>query len=172
MKNKSADKTPSEEELEAIPEVKELEDPITKAQLAFNKRIQEWKPPTYKQDINAAAEKIVDDVWKNQPQGNPILNLLSFGQYNNKLETARRTAKKLVAGEIRNLRQKDEETSRQRFLENAKLEAQQIAILQKDTNDKRKAQLKVSMTSMNPQKIVDDVWKNQPQGNPTWELHL
>lgn len=153
------DKTPSEKEIE--PQLKNLkaigeeEDPLTKAQQAFIKKINSWKPPKYKESTEELADKVIADVRKNQPEGNPILNILSFGQYSRKIEQSERLAKKLVIAEINKMRKQEAVDLRKQFIETAKLEAEQIALTQKDINDKRKAQLKVSMTSMAPEKAIE-----------------
>lgn len=154
---KEEEKSPAEKELDDKfgKDAGNIADPFVKAQQAFVKRLQEWKEPEYKQTSADAAKKIVADVWKNQPADNPLLNFLSFGQYNNKLAHAKSMAEKLVKKEIDGLREKDADKAKQDFLQTARLEANNLALMQKEINDKRKSQLHVSMSTTSPQKLID-----------------
>lgn len=136
-----------------VEEIAKLEDPFAKAQGEFIKKLNSYQPPKYKVNVQDAADKIVEDTWKNK-QPNAILNFLSFGQYNNNLENAKRLAKKMVASEITGLRKQETEGLRKQFIETAKLEAQQIAMLQKDINEKRKMEFKGSLKTLNPEKAI------------------
>jgi len=136
-----------------VEEIAKLEDPFLKAQNEFVKKINSYKAPKYKVNVQDAADKIVEDAWNNK-QPNAILNFLSFGQYNNNLENAKRIAKKMVAGEITGLRKQESEDMRKQFIETARLEAQQLAIMQKEQNEKRKMEFKGSIKTLNPEKAV------------------
>jgi hypothetical protein len=137
-----------------VEEIAKLEDPFLKAQNEFVKKINSYKAPKYKVNVQDAADKIVEDAWNNK-QPNAILNFLSFGQYNNNLENAKRIAKKMVAGEITGLRKQESEDMRKQFIETARLEAQQLAVMQKDLNEKRKMEFKGSIKTLNPEKALE-----------------
>ena len=137
-----------------VEEIAKLEDPFVKAQGEFIKKLNSYEAPKYKVNVKDAADKIVEDAWNNK-QPNAILNFLSFGQYNNNLENAKRIAKKMVAGEITSLRKQESDSMRKQFIETAKLEAQQIAMLQKEQNEKRKVEFKGSLKTLNPEKAVE-----------------
>jgi len=143
----------SPEVRQQIKELAAQQDPFEKAQSEFIKKLNSYQPPKYKVPATDAADKIVEDTWKNK-QPNAILNFLSFGQYNNNLENAKRIAKKMVASEINGLRKQEGEAMRKQFIETAKLEAQQLAILQKKINADSKAELKVKLKSLNPEKAL------------------
>jgi hypothetical protein len=127
-------------------------DPSVVEQETLLKKIRSYQPPKYQESEEEAASRIVNDTWRTK-QPNAILNILTFGQYNNKLEESRRLANKLVAGEIRKLRADEAVADRKQFESTAKLEAQQIALMQKSENDRRRAALQRDKNLNNPKML-------------------
>ena len=136
-------------------------DPLEEAQKQYFKKVQEYKPPKFKRGEKELAKEIVDEVYKQKPEGNPLLNILTLGQYQGKFEQSRRIAEKLVAKEIVKERQAAIDKHRENFLQQARVESQALSMQQKSRMDQARLEqmqaksLKLNVS--NPAKVVENL---------------
>lgn len=135
------------------------EDPDFVAQKAYLDKIQSYKPPKYVKNEKEIARDIIDQVYKQQPAGNPILNILTFGQYQNKMEQSEKIAEKMLIKEIRKERALVQDKHFKDFERQAKLEAQALRLQQQAIDSKRKADIQQQKIGIKIQKPDDALAK-------------
>lgn len=135
------------------------EDPDFVAQKSYLDKIQSYSPPKYAKNEKQIARDIIKQVYQQQPQGNPLLNILTLGQYENKMKESEAIAEKMLIKQIRQERSDIQDKHFQDFERQAKLEAQALRLQQQAIDSKRKAELNQQKIGIKIQKPDDALAK-------------